>query len=68
MKRSAATSSSAFLLGSNNMDVANSGDPATLRSKDPTAPPSKRMCFNSEWSEGCMWLKHDRDNDVMFCE
>ena len=38
------------------------------RSEDPTAPPSKRRRFNSEWSEGRVWLKHDRDNDVMFCE
>ena len=35
---------------------------------DPTAPPSKRRRFNSNWTEGCTWLKHDQDNSVMFCE
>ena len=64
MKHSAATSSSASPLGSSNMDVANSGDPMMMRSEDPLTPPSKR-CFNSEWSEGPVWLKHDCDNDVM---
>ena len=38
------------------------------KSDDPTAPPSKRGSFNSSWTEGCTWLKHDQDNSVMFCE
>ena len=38
------------------------------KSDDPTAPPSKRRRFNSNWTEGRMWLKHDQDNSVMFCE
>ena len=66
VKHSATTSSSASRLGSDNMDVANSEDPAMLRSEDPAVPPSKMRCFNSKWSEGHMWLKHDRDNDMMF--
>ena len=37
-------------------------------SRNPTAPPSKRRCFNSEWAEGHEWLKHDNENGVMFCE
>ena len=37
-------------------------------SKNPTAPPLKRRHFNSEWAEGCKWLKHDNENGVMFCE
>ena len=35
-------------------------------SKNPTAPPSKRRGFNSEWA--CEWLKHYNENGVMFCE
>ena len=38
------------------------------KSDNPTAPPSKRRRFNSNWTEGCTWLKHDQDNSVMFCE
>ena len=38
------------------------------KSDDPTAPPSKRRRFNSNWTEGRMWLKHDQDNILMFCE
>ena len=37
-------------------------------SKNPAAPPSKRRRFNSEWAEGCEWLKHDNENGVMFFE
>ena len=49
VKHSAATSSSASSLGSNNTDVANSGDPATSRSEDQAASPSKtrRLTTNS---------------------
>ena len=38
------------------------------KNDDPTAPPSKRRHFNSNWTEGHTWLKHDQDNSVMFCE
>ena len=38
------------------------------KSDDPTAPPSKRRHFNSNWMEGHTWLKHNQDNSVMFCE
>ena len=38
------------------------------KSDNPTAPPSKRRRFNSNWTEGCTWLKHNQDNSVMFCE
>ena len=68
VKRSAAASSSASPLGSDITNVANNGDPTTSRSKDQAAPPSKNRRLNSERSEGRMWLKHNRDNDVMFCE
>ena len=68
VKRSAATSSSASPLGSDNTDVANNRDPMTSRSEDQAAPPSKKRRFNSEWSEGRVWIKHDCDNDVMFYE
>ena len=68
VKHSAATSSPSSPLGSDNMDVANSGDSTTLRNEDPVNPPLKRRCFSSKWSEGHVWLKHDRDNDVMFCK
>ena len=27
------------------------------KSDDPTASPFKRRRFNSNWTEGCMWLK-----------
>ena len=68
VKCSVATSSSASPLGSDNTDVDNNGDPTMSRSEDPAAPPLKRRCFNSEWSERCVWLKYDCDNDVMFCK
>ena len=38
------------------------------KSDNLTAPPSKRRRFNSNWTEGHTWLKHDQDNSVMFCE
>ena len=43
VKCSAAASSAASPLGSDNMDVANSRDPTPSSSEDPTAPPSKRI-------------------------
>ena len=68
VKRSAATSSSAYPLAVITRIWPTGEDAATSRSEDPTAPPSNRRRFNSEWSEGRVWLNHNRDNDVMFCE
>ena len=67
VKHSTATSSSASPLGSKKMDVANSGNPTTSRSENPTAPPLKRMHFISKWSKEHTWLKHNCGNDT-FCE
>ena len=38
------------------------------KSDDPTAPPSKRRRFNSNWTEGRTWLKHDQNDSMMFYE
>ena len=50
VKHSAATSSSASPLGSDNTDVANNEDPTTLRSEDQAALPWKKKRLNSEQS------------------
>ena len=64
VKRSATASSAAASL---RVVSSSSGDPAVLVSDDPAAPPSKRRRFNCDWTKRRAWLKHDTDNNVMFC-
>jgi len=35
---------------------------------DSEGPTAKKRRFNNDWAEGRVWLQHDKDNDVMFCE
>ena len=37
-------------------------------SEDSTALSSKKRRFNSNLVEGHMWLKHEQDNSMTFCE
>jgi len=31
-------------------------------------PTAKKRRSNNNWAEGQVWLQHDKDNNVMFCE
>jgi len=35
---------------------------------DSEGPTAKKRRFNNDWAEGRVWLQHDKDNNVMFCE
>jgi hypothetical protein len=66
VKRSAAGSSAATPVSSGAMG---SSDPTvSMTDEDPAAPPTKRRRFNSDWAKGRIWLKHDAESNVMFCE
>lgn len=35
---------------------------------DSEGPTAKKRRFNNDWAEGRVWLQHDKDKNVMFCE
>ena len=53
---------------SSRMDLSSSRDATISVRDDPGTLPSKKRRFNCDWTKGRAWLKHDTDNNVMFCE